>query len=109
MITILHLIMKKSDGIYIASLSKVVVLCQKRKIPQSQQTIHKQKRKCSNKTTNTFNAIKKMMAIDHTYSVGSIYITNNQIVMKLYYIYLCVIFKKFLEVSKCEWFLVKNL
>ena len=30
------------NTIYIAS-TKVVVLCQKRKIPQSQQTIHKQK------------------------------------------------------------------
>ena len=40
----------------------------------------------------------------------SIYITNNHIVMNMFlYIYLCVIFKKFLEVSKCEWFLVKKI
>ena len=97
------------NTIYIAS-TKVVVLCQKRKIPRSQQTIHKQKRKCSNKTTNTFNAIKKTWQLIKPGDGGTIYTYNNHIVMNMFlYIYLCVIFKKFLEVSKCEWFLVKKI
>ena len=41
---------------------------------------------------------------------GTIYTYNNHIVMNMFlYIHLCVIFKKFLEVSKCEWFLVKKI